>query len=340
MTTNLGDGNLGSLLRETGYPAAFRNRNTWIRAQREARNAVDPRTPYGLLEERERSADGRMADTYTVFLTNRECPWSCFMCDLWQNTLEESVPVGAIPQQLEYAFEHLGVAREPATRAEQQLKLYNSGSFFDPKAIPVEDYPTIARQVRGFETVIVESHPRLIGARCREWGAMIESNCEVAMGLETVHPTALDALNKGFGWDDFRRASERLLHLGMTLRVFVLVNVPFVPPEEQREWTRRSVAACIEIGASVICLIPVRSGDGAMKQFSSRGRGTTRLSQLEDALDDAISLGPPRAFADLWDLGEFSRCRECFEARRARLLAMNESQTSIERIGCAACECQ
>ena len=60
------------------------------------------------------------------------------MCDLWKNTLTETVPVGAIPAQIEYAL-----ARLPAARV---IKLYNSGSFFDPRAIPVADYPAIARR--------------------------------------------------------------------------------------------------------------------------------------------------------------------------------------------------
>jgi len=64
----------------------------------------------------------------TIFLTNRECPWRCVMCDLWKNTLIDSVPLGAIPSQIDYAL-----ARLPAAR---QIKLYNSGSFFDTQAIP------------------------------------------------------------------------------------------------------------------------------------------------------------------------------------------------------------
>ena len=65
------------------------------------------------------------------------------MCDLWRNTLTETVPAGAIPQQIDYALEQLPPAR--------QIKLYNSGSFFDRNAIPVEDYPAIAARTKSFE---------------------------------------------------------------------------------------------------------------------------------------------------------------------------------------------
>ena len=31
---------------------------------------------------------GGCVDVATLFLTNRECPFRCLMCDLWKNTLE------------------------------------------------------------------------------------------------------------------------------------------------------------------------------------------------------------------------------------------------------------
>jgi archaeosine synthase beta-subunit len=93
--------------------------------------------PYAYLVEDERTAAGEIVPTATIFLTNRECPWRCLMCDLWRNTITETVPAGAIPQQIDYALERLPAAR--------QIKLYNSGSFFDPRAIP----PAITKRLRG-----------------------------------------------------------------------------------------------------------------------------------------------------------------------------------------------
>ena len=43
--------------------------------------------PYAFFVEEERSASGEVVPVATVFLTNRECPWRCLMCDLWKNTL-------------------------------------------------------------------------------------------------------------------------------------------------------------------------------------------------------------------------------------------------------------
>ncbi len=142
----------------TAYPEIARERDAWILGQRPARNQLNPYEPHSYASEEERAESGEVADVATLLLTNRECPWRCLMCDLWRNTLTETAPPGAIPAQIDYAL-----ARLPAAR---QIKLYNSGSFFDPRAIPTEDHPAIAERVRGFERVIVECHPALVGEAC------------------------------------------------------------------------------------------------------------------------------------------------------------------------------
>src|SRR6202011_3029353 len=144
--------------------------------------------PYAFFVEDEYSAAGELVRVSTVFLTNRECPWRCLMCDLWRNTLTDALPRGQVAAQIDYALQRLPPAR--------QIKLYNSGSFFDVQAIPLADHAAIATRVRSFERVIVESHPALIGENCCRFRDRLSTSLEVAMGLETVHPEVLARLNK------------------------------------------------------------------------------------------------------------------------------------------------
>ena len=320
------------------YPKTVRERNRWIVAQREERNPVESRRPYAFLVEKERGERGSLVDVVTLFLTNKECPWRCFMCDLWKNTLEFSVPPGAIPQQIDHAFEELSIPSRPEDRSSLQLKLYNSGSFFDPKAIPATDYEAIAERTRGFDRLIVESHPRLVGDRCLSWGRRVDLSLEVAIGLETVHGDALAQLNKGFTLEEFRRAASRLRDAGISLRVFLLVNPPFVKPSEQTEWALRTVAEARRAGATAICLIPTRQNSGALGALTRAGSfAPTSLKQLEDVFDLSLDRSDGRVFTDLWDLEEFSRCALCFERRRARLERMNAEQVILPRIECENC---
>jgi radical SAM enzyme (TIGR01210 family) len=298
----------------------------WIVSRRGPRNPVDPKRPYHFLIEEERAVSGEVVSIATIFLTNRECPWRCLMCDLWKNTLAHSVSPGDIPAQIEFALAQLGDAR--------QVKLYNSGSFFDAAAIPPDDYRAIADLLSGFERVIVECHPALIGSRVLPFQRMLRGKLEVAMGLETVHPKVLPRLNKRMTLQMFSEAAEFLRKHDIDLRAFVLVKPPFLSENEAPVWAQRSLEFAFDCNATVVSLIPVRSGNGALEALTF---SPPRLRSLESALADGIDLGRGRVFADLWDLRTFSECNACFEPRRERLSRMNLSQSIEPPVDCAAC---
>src|SRR6266536_5048479 len=100
------------------YPEQAAQRDRWILEQRDARGRLDPLKPHAFLVEEERADSGEIVPVATIFLTNRECPWRCLMCDLWKNTHTESVSLGAIPAQIDFALAELvkqgGGGFEPA----------------------------------------------------------------------------------------------------------------------------------------------------------------------------------------------------------------------------------
>jgi len=291
------------------YPESAAERDRWIVARRGERAELDPRRPWSFFVEEERSKDGEVVPVATVFLTNRECPWRCLMCDLWKNTLAESAPSGAIPEQIDYALGRLPAAR--------QIKLYNSGSFFDPRAIPVGDYPAIAERVRSFERVIVENHPALVGEAAVRFRDLVGRPLEIAMGLETVHPEILQKLNKRMTVEQFRGAADFLRANGIDLRVFILVKPPFMREEEAVEWAARSVDFAFDCGATAITLIPTRGGNGAVEEL---GFAPPRLETLEAAFEYGLGLRRGRVFVDLWDV------RSDDPARLERLRELNLRQ--------------
>src|SRR5262249_17348797 len=137
------------------------------------------------------------------------------------------------------------------------------------------DYTAIAAAVAGTEQVIVESHPSLVGERVEQFRDELEHlnanvRLEVAIGLETVHPAALNALNKRMTTEDFSRATGALGSLGVSLRVFLLIAPPFISRDEQDEWLLKSVAFAEACGASVISLIPTRGGNGTMEALTAQ----------------------------------------------------------------------
>jgi radical SAM enzyme (TIGR01210 family) len=318
-----------------------------ILVSRGPKNRVDPGTPYAFLVEPEPTARGTIENVATLFLTNRECPFRCLFCDLWKNTTDDRVPVGAIPQQIDRALARL----PPAAN----IKLYNSGNFFDRQAIPPEDYPAIASRVAYFRTVIVENHPKLCGRACREFRDLLREfakrrspaevdgeaasdsapELEVAMGLETVHPEVLPRLNKQMTLDDFRRAAEFLLSQEIAVRAFILLKPPYLSEAECVDWSVRSIEFAFDCGVRICSVIPTRAGNGVMDELSRDGRfAPPRLASLEESLSRGIALGRGRVLVDLWDAERFAACPRCAQARIGRLRQMNLLQKMLPEIEC------
>ncbi len=313
-------------------PSAPGALTAWITRHRPERQPVDPARPHGFHIEEERSDSGSIESSGVILLTNKECPWRCLMCDLWKNTTTRTVPPGAIAHQIEFALKQFGSCPDV-------LKLYNSGSFFDPGAIPPGDYPEIARAVAAAKHVVVESHPRLVGERAVRFQDLLSGSLEVAMGLETVHPQVLPRLNKKFDLAHFSRAARFLRDNGIAVRAFVLVKPPFMVEAEGVEWAVKSAAFALSCGASVVSLIATRPGNGAMERLMESGEfSPPRISSLEKALELALEArGGERIFADTWNLEPFSRCPACLEKRRQRLHAMNLSQRFLPAVCCPVC---
>jgi radical SAM enzyme (TIGR01210 family) len=311
------------------YPARASERDRFVLRRRGPRPAPDPWRHQGVILEDEPSPRGGIDRVATVFLTGRECPWRCAMCDLWQYTTTTDTPAGAIPAQIGRARCEVGRAAMSA------IKLYNAGSFFDPRAVPERDYPAIAAALAGLSRVVVESHPALVGPRVdrlqRELGraGSRAPALEVAMGLETAHPEALERLNKRFTVAQFTAAARALRDRAITLRVFLLISPPFVPAAEQETWLLRSLDAAFACGASVVSLIPTRGGNGTIEALAAEGSfAAPTLDGIQRAFAAALRHGAGRGLVllDLWDLDRFAANGRCAPHIRAALDAMNQAQ--------------
>src|SRR3989442_14525707 len=95
----------------SAYPERAAERDRWILARRPPRHPADLWQPRAFLLEEERAESGEIVSVATIFLSNRECPWRCLMCDLWKNTLRKTVPVGAIPAQVDFALREVSRQR-------------------------------------------------------------------------------------------------------------------------------------------------------------------------------------------------------------------------------------
>lgn len=268
------------------------------------------------------------------------------MCDLWKNTTTDTVPPDAIPAQIDFAIaqcKYLGLTPSAEgsvpSKYNWQIKIYNSGSFFDHGAVPLESYRHIAERVSQFDRVIVECHPRLVSDEVLRFRDLLGTQLEIAMGLETANADVLARLNKGMSLDDFAAAAKFLTGHGVAVRAFILLRPPFMTEAEGAAWAKRSVDFAFDCGAAVSSVIPTRPGNGALDALQLRGEfSPPRLASLEEVLDYGITLDRGRVFADLWDLEGFSDCAACFQQRKERLHIINLSQQPRRPVTCSKCE--
>lgn len=292
----------------------------WIVARRGPRAAIDVRQPYAWLIEPERTRAGALEDVATVFISNRECPFRCLMCDLWKHTTIDRTPEGAVAEQVAWALRQMPKPRH--------IKLYNAGNFFDVQAIPRRDRDEVARLVSGHETVIVECHPRLVGRESFEFAGRLRGRLEVAMGLETIDPAVMAILNKRMTLSHYADAARRLTDAGIGVRAFILLRGPTQSEAAGIEWARRSIEWAFDTGVECCAIIPTRAGNGAMDELAARGAfEPPRVDSLLAVLEHGVSLGIGRVFADLWDVRNRPGLTAADRSLIARMQHINDMQS-------------
>lgn len=162
------------------------------------------------------------------------------------------------------------------------------------------------------------------------------------MGLETAHPVALERLHKRITLERFAQAAADLRRRDVALRVFLLIAPPFIPSDEQVAWLLRSIDFAFECGASVVSLVPTRSGNGAMEALHDEGLfRQPALDDIERSFATALAHTSQsgfrgRVFVDLWELQRFAsaEARDAdLAALRARLGTMNLEQGVLADTG-------
>ena len=226
------------------------------------------------------------------------------------------------------------------------IKLYNAGSFFDPRAVPDADYDDVAAALAGLSRVIVESHPALVGrarrsaarrARAASRRGARRPQLEVAMGLETAHPDALDRLNKRFTLDDFatRRGRARAPRRRAARVPADRAAVRALRTSRTRGCSARSTPPS-PAAPSVVSLVPTRSGNGAMEALADGRRVPRADARRHRAQPRAGARRTRAAVAACSSISgtceRFAGCPHCLEARRDRLHAMNLEQRVLPPI--------
>jgi uncharacterized Fe-S cluster-containing MiaB family protein len=146
-------------------------------------------------------------------------------------------------------------------------------------------------------------------------------------------------LNKRFTLSDYQQACVFLGKHSIDHRAFVMIQPPFVHPNQTQEFCLKSVQIAFECGAACVAIIPTRNTTEAMETLRQTGNlHPLSLEQVESCLDAALNLKLGRVWLDLWDLEHLQTCPTCFEGRKNRIETMNATQSILPKTTCTTCQ--
>ncbi len=193
--------------------------------------AQDARQPVRCWSEKD-VLDGKVVDAYVVILRTRGCSWAlasgCTMCGYFNDSMFAPVSEKDLQSQFEKAMK--------SYKGEKIIKLFTSGSFLDPHEIPVfVQHEILSVLTERTEKISVESRPEyVIEKRLADIQKIVSSKeFEIGIGLETSNDLVREkAINKGFTFNDYKKAVTLLKKHQMNVKTYVLMKPPFLTEKE------------------------------------------------------------------------------------------------------------
>jgi len=191
----------------------------------------NPRVPVRCWSEKD-VLNKKIIDAYVIILRTQGCSWSlssgCTMCGYFNDSLLTPVSGADIQAQFEKAMEKY--------KGEPLVKIFTSGSFFDPKEIPIAVQHTIIQRLSEHtQKISVESRPEyLTEKKVTQIKSIIKSTSfEVGIGLETSNDLIRrNAINKGFTFQSYKKAARLLRQHQVDIKTYVLLKPPFLTERE------------------------------------------------------------------------------------------------------------
>lgn len=206
-------------------------------------------------------------DAGVVILPTRGCSWGrgsgCTMCGYVYDSAPSKIPKGELMQKFDEAMERLmGV---------EYLKIFNSGSFFDPRELSQDTARDILSRIngRGIKRVQVESRPEFLKKEVLEAAKEASAaELEIGLGVETTNDRIRrDCINKNASMEDFERAIALCDGMDIPVKAYLLIKPPFLTEGEAVQDAINSGVAVYEAGASRISFNPTNVQRGTLVEY-------------------------------------------------------------------------
>jgi len=203
--------------------------------------------------------EDRQLKSLTIILRTAGCSWNrCLMCSYRHERFSPRSPeavADGIIRQLRF------VAANFSLPEIEMIKLYTSGSFFDPDEVPETALHEAGNLFRG-KLVVAETRPEYITPeRIGEFIDMIDTGMfhtplYTAIGLETSNDAIREkSIAKGFSFADYRAAVAAARKSGAGIKAYLLMKPLFLTEREGLRDMKQSIAD-IEPYADIISMNP------------------------------------------------------------------------------------
>lgn len=186
-----------------------------------------------------------LLDCLTVIFKSAGCTWSkCRMCSYRHERYNQ--------QSCEKLYGHLKaqlawVKAEYKIEEYQMVKIFTSGSFFDPAEVPSEFLTDVATYFHG-KLVIAETRPEFVESDViRTFVETLDNGTwekplYCAIGLETSSDSIREkCINKGFTYADFTAATSRAKGAGAGIKAYLLFKPLFLTEKESMDDMKQSI---------------------------------------------------------------------------------------------------
>jgi hypothetical protein len=191
----------------------------------------DPKKPVSCWSEKDVLND-KIIDAFVMIFRTRGCSWAlnsgCSICGYFNDSMWENVSNNNLLTQFDTAMKSYS--------GQKFVKIFTSGSFLDDKEIN----PNVRKEIFGklietVDKVSVESRPEFItdGKLSEIKEGFKSKTFEVGLGLETASDFIREhCLNKGFTFNDYKKAAKTLKKHNVKLKTYVLIKPPFLTEKE------------------------------------------------------------------------------------------------------------
>ncbi|MCK4365002.1 MAG: archaeosine biosynthesis radical SAM protein RaSEA [Thermoplasmatales archaeon] len=194
----------------------------------------DPKKLVGCWSEKD-VLDNKIVDAFVIIFRTKGCSWAlesgCSMCGYFNDSMWDEVSDNDLLTQFDTAMNKYS--------GQKFVKIFTSGSFLDDEEVRSKVRKQIlSKLAETADKVSVESRPEYItDKKISEIKKNFKSKIfEVGVGLETANDITRErCLNKGFTFDDYKKAVKTLKKYSVKLKTYILVKPPFLTEKESLE---------------------------------------------------------------------------------------------------------